>query len=368
MNPMRDRAHGALLGLAAGDASGFPAAYHRTIGSWRRGALWSQAMEMDASHINKFPLPFSLSDRLETAAFSATDDAEQAALGAALLLRALEIADGEPAEAHLFTAWRDLVLSQRDAYWGSVADRSAILNAEDGSAPPATGSDNPHFYDDSSVARSVPVGILFSGDPDAAARMARALATITNDGVGVDSAASFAAAIALAGDGSPIEAAVTRAVAEIPADSWFMRKYRLAESILAEAGSPFAAVPRWSDEVSNLEYNFGNVAAETVPLALIIAREAPTFSEGIGVANLITKQADTMPAMVGALLGCVKGTGAIPPTWRERVETLRGVCVPSTRGVALQDLADRLVAAGARVTGSQKPVEQGAEVADRERP
>jgi ADP-ribosylglycohydrolase len=349
MTATSDRAHGALLGLAAGDASGFPAAYHRMIGSWRRGTLWSQAAELDSSHVNKFPLPFSLSDPLEGSAFSATDDAEQAALGASILMRALDLGDGVPSADQLFAAWREHVLPQRDAYWGSVADRSAILNAEDGLTPPATGSDNPHFYDDSSVARAVPAGIVFAGDPGEAARVARALATITNDGVGVDAAGAFAAAIAVVVGGAPLEAAVMRALAEVPEDSWFTRKYRLAEVILHEAGSAFAAVPRWSDEVSNLEYNFGNVAAETVPLALIIARETSTFGEGIGLANLIPKQADTMPAMVGALLGGSGGTAVLPSTWRERVELLRGVCVPSTRGVALHGLADRLMAARGRV-------------------
>jgi ADP-ribosylglycohydrolase len=138
-------------------------------------------------------VPFSLSAPLDQAAFSATDDAEQAALATSILLRAFELSGGDPDAAQLFAAWRDLVLPQRDTYWGSMADRSAILNAEGGLTPPATGSDNPHFYDDSSVARSVPVGILFAGDADSAIRVARALATVTNDEVGVDAAGAFAA-------------------------------------------------------------------------------------------------------------------------------------------------------------------------------
>jgi ADP-ribosylglycohydrolase len=345
MATLNDRAHGALLGLAAGDASGYPAGYHRTIGTWRRGILWSQAVEMDTAHVNKFPVPFSLSAPLHTMAFSATDDAEQAALATSILLRALELGDSEPDADKLFAAWRELVLPERDTSWGSIADRSAILNAEEGLTPPATGSDNPHFYDDSSVARSVPVGILFAGKPDSAVRVARALATITNDEVGVDAAGAFAAAIALGVGGAPVVRAVERALSELPDRTWITRKYRLAESILAEAGSLFAAVPRWNDEVSNLEYNFGNVAAETVPLALIIARDAASFAEAISVANLIPKQADTMPAMVGALLGSVGGPEVIPSTWRDRVERLGGYCVPSTRGTRLQDLAERLLGA-----------------------
>jgi ADP-ribosylglycohydrolase len=350
MSETLGRAHGALIGLAAGDASGFPAAYHRlTRSPVRRGLLWSQAVELDEHRIYKFPLPFSHDAPLSTAGFSATDDAEQAALGAAVLLRAFDnrnsAARDEPQTAELFEAWKQIVLPQAESYWGSVADRSAILNSIEGLSAPATGSDNPHFYDDSAVARAVPIGIAYSGNASTAARVARRLASITNDGVGVDAAASIAAAIALTTSGEPLRDAIARAVDEIEPDSWLGRKYQLSESIFTDAGSLIAAVPQWNDEVANLEYNFGNVAAETLPLALIIARESQSFAEAIGIANLIPKQADTMPAMVGALIGSAYGAATVPRTWRDRVETLRGFGVPSTAGVRLLDLAEQLLRA-----------------------
>jgi ADP-ribosylglycohydrolase len=161
----------------------------------------------------------------------------------------------------------------------------------------------------------------------------------------VDAAAAFAAAIASIASGETIRDAIARAENEIVDDSWLGRKLELAEAILADAGSLIAAIPAWNDEVANLEYNFGNVAAETVPLALIIARESHSFGEALGIANLVPKQADTMPAMVGALIGAAHGASSIPATWRDRVERLRGYGVPSTGGVRLRDLAEQLVTA-----------------------
>ena len=347
MADLLDRAHGALLGLAAGDASGFPAAYHRQLQSpTRRRLLWSQAMELDEQQVNKFPLPFSHSAPLTESTFSATDDAEQAALGSAVLLLAIANHAGtsdDPTAEELFAAWQQVVLPQRDTYWGSVADRSAILNTLEGLSVPQTGTDNPHFYDDSAVARCVPIGIAYSGDPRRAAEIARRLASITNDGVGIEVAAMFAATVAMTTAGESLRKAVAAAMAEIDGESWLGRKCALAESILAESGSLFAAVPRWNDEIANLEYNFGNIAAETVPLALIIGRESHGLDEALGIANLIPKQADTMPAMVGALIGSAGGVNAVPRTWRERVEILRGLGVRSTAGVALRDLAQQLI-------------------------
>ncbi len=349
MSDLLSRARGAFLGLAAGDASGFPSRYHQmTRASFRRRLMWSQALEMDDQLVNKFPLPNTHSAPLADQSFAATDDAEQAALGTAVLLRALQnretVSDAAPESWELFAAWQQIVLPQADEYWSSVADRSAILNSLEGLTPPATGTDNPHFYDDSSVARSLPVGVAYAGRPAEAAMVARRLASITNAGVGIDAAAAFASVIASTVGGSTLREAIAVAESEIDADSWLGRKHRLAEAIFRETGSLIAAVPAWNDDIANLEYNFGNVAAETLPLALIIARESQSFAEAIGIANLIPKQADTMPAMVGAIIGATNGISAVPATWRDRVETLRGYCVPSTAGQHLQDLVDDLVA------------------------
>ncbi|WP_447949598.1 ADP-ribosylglycohydrolase family protein [Microbacterium aurum] len=343
MTTLLERAHGAFLGLAAGDASGYPSRHHRMVQSpERRSLLWTQALELDEHRILRFPQPFSHAAPLDEMRFSATDDAEQAALAADILLTAT--ATGTVDATSLFTAWRSILEPQLDRYWGSVADRSALLNTQEGLTPPATGSDNPHFYDDSAVVRAVPIAIVHHDDPVRASAITAMLASITNDGVGVDAATAFATAVATIVSGRPKAEGVSAAMATLDPDTWLGRKAALAERILDDAGSLFAAVPQWNDEIANLEYNFGNVAAETLPLALLIAREAQTFAEGIALANLIPKQADSLPAQVGALLGAAHGRDAIPETWRERLETLRGVTVPSTAGTALLPLAERLLA------------------------
>ncbi|MET7402330.1 ADP-ribosylglycohydrolase family protein [Dactylosporangium sp. NPDC005572] len=338
-----DRAEGALLGLAAADAASFPALYHRELAfPRRRRLLWTQALDGDAQRVNKFPLPFSLSGDPAAMAFGPTDDAEQAALAARVLLTG-----GDP-----FDAWWAIVEPQREAFWGSVADISAVANAAEGLRPPHTGNDNPHHYDDSSVVRAVPAGIRHAGDPDRAAEVARELALITNADVGVDGAAAFAAAVAVLVGGGPATAAVDAARVHVRADSWLGRKLAVAERVLDGAGGLFAAVPGWTDEVGNAEYNFGNAVAETLPLALLIARDSRSFAEGLGVAALVPKQADTMPAMVGALLGAAHGAAALPASWTRPVEELRGICVPSTRGVRLRELAAALLTPAEGASGA----------------
>jgi len=69
---------------------------------------------------------------------------------------------------------------------------------------------------------------------------------------------------------------------------------------------------------------------------------------------MVAKQSDSMPAMVGALTGALNGADALPRRWREKVDQVRGHCLPHLAGTSLVALADDLVTAG----------EQGAAVAD----
>jgi ADP-ribosylglycohydrolase len=339
----RDRAEGALLGLACGDAVSFPAMYHRQLPNPRRRRfLWHRAVDGDSHLVNKLPLPYSQNEPVETMAFGPTDDAEHAALAAQVLLNV----DDDPTTDALFDEWHRLVEPQRDSLWGSVADRSAILNAQLGLRAPLTGNDNPHHYDDSSVARAVPVGIRWAGHPERAAGVARRLASISNADVGIDGAAAFAAAIAVLVGGGSMDAAVDAAAGEIADDTWTAHKWAVAESALEQSGDVFAAIPRWNNDVANPEYGFGNVVAETLPVALLIGRESADFAHGLALATLVPKQADTMPAMVGALLGAASGASQLPGSWRDPADELRGICVPSTKGLRLRGLACALVAAG----------------------
>lgn len=337
--PLLDRAEGALLGLACGDAVSFPAMYHRELAiPPLRRLLWTQALELDAEQVNKFPLPMTLSRPLSVLAFGPTDDTEHAALAADVLLGS----GPDPSMDRLFDVWWALVEPQHGSMWGSVADRSAVKNALQGMRAPRTGNDNPHHYDDSSVARGVPAGIRWAGDPRTAAAVTRRLAAITNAEVGLDGAAAFAAAIAVVVGGGDLDAAVAAARREIGTATWLSRMMETAERILEEEGSLFAAIPVFNDDVANRTYNFGNVVAETLPLALLIARRCSGLEHGLAIAALVPKQADTLPAMVGALLGGRSGAAAIPRSWTSRVEELTGVCIPSTRGVRLRDLAAAL--------------------------
>jgi ADP-ribosylglycohydrolase len=344
-----DRARGALLGLAIGDAAGLPALYHRStrLGGPRKW-LWHFAAEADTQRILRFPLPFTLG-RPEPLELSGTDDTEFAVAAARILLDAGD----DPSSAALFAGWCKLVVDRSEEVWSGIAERSSIVNIQAGLTPPATGNDNPAHFDDGAVARAVPVGIRYAGRPDEAAEVATRLAEITHAEDGVWAAAAMAASVAAALSGADTADAVGVGVGRIPADSWLGRQMKRALDLAVSATTPLDLVADLNDQVANASYSFGTVAPETLASAFAIVQATggdPTVA--LPLAGMIAKQSDSMPAMVGALTGALSGADALPQRWRDKLDVLRGHCLPHLAGTSLTAVADDLVAASQKDGGT----------------
>jgi ADP-ribosylglycohydrolase len=336
------RARGALIGLAVGDAAGFPSLYHRSTQlGWRRSVLWRFAQELDEQRVLRFPLPFTLGPP-DALLISATDDSEFAAVTALILLET----DGDFGSEALFAGWHKHVVQAGDDIWSGIAERSSIVNARRGLRPPETGGDNPAHFDDGAATRAVAVGIRFAGDPGRAAGVARTLAEITHAEDGVWAAEAMAATISAAVGGAALPEAVEAGQRHIPADSWLSRQLIKALHLAGQAASPFDLAAELSDQVANSSYSFGTVAPETLAsaYALVLAADGDPVT-AITAAATIAKQADSVPAMAGAITGALAGVDRLPAAWRSRVTTLRGICVPELKGLSLLDFADKLIGA-----------------------
>ena len=342
----QDRARGALLGLAVGDAAGFPSLYHRTVRlGRRRSQLWKFASDLDRQQVLRFPLPFS-SATPEALTISASDDGEFAAVAAHILLDCA----GDYRPEALFAAWQKHVVEPAEDIWSGIAERASITNAQRGLRPPQTGNDNPQHYDDGAAPRAVPVGIRFAGAPERAAAVARSLAEITHAADGVWAAEAMAATISEAVAGSSLRDAVEIGHRLIPADSWLSRQVSQALGLADAAASAFDLAADLSDKVANRSYSFGTVAPETLASAYALALAADGNPQvAIPAAATIAKQADSVPALVGAITGALAGAEQLPAAWATKVEVLRGICVPALEGVRLSELADKLLGAGTAI-------------------
>jgi len=340
------KAYGALLGLAMGDALGFPAMYHRTLLTGRpkrRQRLWEFSAQADQNRINKMALPFTLSQPEENLHLCGTDDTEFAAVTALILAEC----GAEISLENLFAGWRRHVVdcvADGEEIWSGIGERASIENARKGLRPPRTGNDNPHHFDDGAVARAVPIGLRYADSPERAAEAAGWMACITNAADGIWAAQAMAASIAAAVQDAPPAEVVEIGVKQLPVDSWTARKVNQARHLLEQAGDGFAAVPLWNNRVVNGIYSYGNVAPETLAVAYAIFLSVEgRLQAGLQLAALVPKQADSMPAMVGALCGARQGDSVVPPEWRATLDMLKGVCVPHLKGLSLRRIVERLM-------------------------
>ncbi|MGW5768213.1 ADP-ribosylglycohydrolase family protein [Streptomyces longwoodensis] len=358
------RIQGLLLGLAAGDAAGWPAARHRAarMPEWTRRLTRELDTFAEQNATTTLPVPIALNQPPEPLRLGPSDDAEWAAFAAEALLRAGDdTALGDLSRERRTRAAIDLTWNAVAAEVAAAADRapeveSAVLplrarisvraglgNLAAGLRPPATGHDNPHYFDDAACVRACVLAVAHPGDPDAAAGLAEFDARYTQDGDGVHGARAMAAAVSLALTGAPPAACAAAALDQLPGTTEIGRNARHALALARTADGAFALVPLLEHQIVDHVYSYGIAAAETVPVALALALAADgRIAEAVPAAACLSRVADSAPALVGALTGALGGGAAIPASWRAACRTLSGCALPRLTGTDLVELAELL--------------------------
>ncbi|UQT59133.1 ADP-ribosylglycohydrolase family protein [Streptomyces durmitorensis] len=376
--PRAQKIAGLLLGLAAGDAAGWPAARHRAarMPEWTRRLTRELDTFAEQNATTTLPVPIALNQPPEPLRLGPSDDAEWAAFTAEALLRA---ADGTPApqlprdrrvHAALDRAWNTLAGEIAAAAARAPEVESAVLplrarisvraglgNLAAGLRPPATGHDNPHFFDDAACVRACVLALVHPGDPEQAAALAEFDARYTQDGDGVHGARAMAAAIAAALGGWDVDATVDAALAQLPEHTEIGRNawhaVKLARTQAEEDGA-FGLVPLLEHQIVDHVYSYGIAAAETVPVALALTTAARgRIRDAVPAAACLSRVADSAPALAGALTGALGTASAIPEAWRDACRTLSGCALPRLAGTDLVELAGRLAATELTTPGGQ---------------
>ncbi|MFE9437705.1 ADP-ribosylglycohydrolase family protein [Streptomyces sp. NPDC006602] len=361
------RTEGLLLGLAAGDAAGWPAARHRAarMPDWTRRLTRELDTFAEQNATTTLPVPIALNQPPEPLRLGPSDDAEWAVFAAEAVLRAGDdTVLGDLSRERRTRAAIDLTWNALASEVAAAADRapeieSAVLplrarisvraglgNLATGLRPPATGHDNPHYFDDAACVRACVLAVAHPGDPRRAAELAEFDARYTQDGDGVHGARAMAAALSLALAGAGVQACVTAALAELPESTEIGRNARHALKLAQDAESAFALVPLLEHQIVDHVYSYGIAAAETVPVALALAVAADgRIAEAVPAAACLSRVADSAPALAGALTGALGGGASIPASWRDTCRTLSGCVLPRLTDTDLVELAELLEAA-----------------------
>ncbi|MFD9475689.1 MULTISPECIES: ADP-ribosylglycohydrolase family protein [Streptomyces] len=362
---------GLLLGLAAGDAAGWPAARHRAsrMPEWTRRLTRELDTFAEQNATTTLPVPIALNQPPEPLRLGPSDDAEWAAFVAESVLTAAGVLLSDLSRSRRMRAAIDLAWNALASEVAAAAERapeveSAVLplrarisvraglgNLATGLRPPATGHDNPHYFDDAACVRACVLAVVHPGDARAAADLAEFDARYTQDGDGVHGARAMAAAIATAlsatGADDAVDAAVDAALAQLPEATEIGRNARHAVRLARthKDGGAFAIVPTLEHEIVDHVYSYGIAAAETVPVALALATAARgKMTEAVPAAACLSRVADSAPALAGALTGVLGGGDSIPAAWREACRTLSGCALPRLAGTDLVELAALLAA------------------------
>ncbi|MFD8206354.1 ADP-ribosylglycohydrolase family protein [Streptomyces sp. NPDC059695] len=370
----RDRTEGLLLGIAAGDAAGWPAARHRAarMPEWTRRLTRELDTFAEQNATTTLPVPIALNQPPEPLRLGPSDDAEWAAFTAEAVLAASgPLFAGLPPErrprAAVDLAWNALAGQVAAAADRAPEVESAVLplrarisvraglgNLATGLRPPATGHDNPHFFDDAACVRAAVLAVVHPGDPRAAAGLAEFDARYTQDGDGVHGARATAAAVAAALGGATVDEAVEAALAELPPATEIGRNARYAVTLARAAESAFELVPLLEHQIVDHVYSYGIAAAETVPVALALATAARgEMTAAVPAAACLSRVADSAPALAGALTGALGGGRSVPASWREACRTLAGCALPRLAGTDLVELAGLLGATEPAAPGGQ---------------
>ncbi|MFK0252929.1 ADP-ribosylglycohydrolase family protein [Streptomyces sp. NPDC090445] len=359
----RGRIEGLLIGLAVGDAAGWPAARHRAsrMPQWTRRLTRELDTFAEQNATTTLPVPIALNQPPEPLLLGPSDDAEWAAFAAESVLTAGEglLSDLGPSRrmrAAIDLAWNALASEIAAAAERAPEVESAVLplrarisvraglgNLAAGLRPPATGHDNPHYFDDAACVRACVLAVVHPGDPEAAADLAEFDARYTQDGDGVHGARAMAAALAAALAGADTDSAVEAALAQLPGATEIGRNARHAVKLArthTEGGGAFAIVPTLEHEIVDHVYSYGIAAAETVPVALALATAARGRAvDAVPAAACLSRVADSAPALAGALTGALGGGDAIPAAWRDACRVLSGCALPRLAGTDLVELA-----------------------------
>lgn len=315
---LSDRARGALVGLAVGDALGSP-----TEGKSPQeiATRWGRVTD------------FLADDQ------GGSDDTEYALFSARLLL----LYGRELNSTHVANAWRSDIIKASNTYRGAgFSEMMAIRNLREGIQPPASGQ-HLHSWSDGLAMRVAPFGIAAAGDPQLAAQLSAEDGAVSHAGEGIYSGQAVAAAVAVAMTGALLEKILHAAIDIVPKDSWTANA--IGEGIKIGESSPdvWSALEPLHTALACSYYFWSDLAPEAVGLAFgIIAAARGKFEDAVLGAVNVGRDTDTIAAIAGAICGASQGVSAIPERWRKRVSSSHGICIAAVRNMNVVSVADEL--------------------------
>jgi ADP-ribosylglycohydrolase len=316
--PERDRARGALYGLAIGDALGMPT----------EGFARQQVIERWGPLLTGFqPAPPDNPIAAGLPAGTVTDDTEQAVLLGRHLIRRRGAIDPVEWAADLADWERDMAARGRHGLLGPSTKR-AVAAVLAGTPPEEAGLGGDT---NGAAMRITPVGIAFPPGCALIEHIEQACLVTHNTPVAIAGAAAVAAAVS----GGIVSADAPRSI-----QAGLTAARSFDASLAARVERAVAAI-RGCQRESVAHFIVGQVGtslatSESVPAAFAVLSAVPGDPwQACLLAASLGGDSDTIAAMAGAMAGAVHGKSAFPE---------HAVATIDAHGLHLDDLADALLA------------------------
>ena len=316
-------------GILAADALSWPnAAYRIRLLNPKRLARMEVLAAFAREHATTTPaVPYAHSSPVEILQPGPGEPSEWFAFAADAFRRCR----AESSLSPLADAWRRAARSEGSAV--RIGTRVALRNIRDGLVAPQSGNDNPHYFDDLPLVRSVAAAVVFD-EAETAIAAAREDAGYTGGRDGVWCAAATASLFFDLLRGRSTDDAVSAALQQLPAETWSRRLAETALSITAQAGTPLQRAHLLSAEIGDWIYSYSSVAPETFAFLIAHASRADTADDLLLGVLAQPRNAPTLPALAGALASILFGTDWMPAGLN--LESRYG-------GVGVRELAGRSV-------------------------
>ncbi len=309
----REKAVGCICGLAIGDSFG------------------------DASRMQSNRENYGITTDFNKGAAWSTDDTEFALLTAKILIEC----KGKLTTQHVVDAWLKDVAVQDEFKRGGASEVAAAQNLLRGIMPPESGKFSTFHLSDGSSMRIAPVGIICAGNVQKAADMAKIDAEISHYSDGISGAQAVAAAVAVAMVDGTMDEIIEAAMSVIPKDSWLYANMIKAFEIVEAANG--SIIDAWMPLHDALKASTWATTAEAIPAAFACLKMVgDDFKKGVILAGNFARDADTIGAVAGAILGAKYGLSAIPGHWVEKTRFPSGTCLDFTKGVDLVEIGEQL--------------------------
>lgn len=308
-----DKAYGSLSGLAIGDSFG------------------------DASRKQENRENYAITTDFNSKASWSTDDTEFALLTAKTLIRC----GGELTSEEVVKSWLEDVAIQDEFKRGGASEIEAANNLRRGFRPPLSGKYNAFHMSDGSAMRIGPIGIVCAGDPEKAAAMAKIESEVSHFRDGVWGAQAVAAAVSVAMVDGTMDEILDAAMKVIPEESWLYYAMSHAFELVDSADGHIFDV--WMQLHDDLRTSTWATTAEAIPSAFACLKAVnKDFRTGVVVAGNFGRDADTIGAVAGTILGAKYGAKAMPAAWIDKTRFPTGTCLTFTKGIDIRDYAKKL--------------------------